>query len=121
MDNKQIIRNGSMDLLRIVAALSVAILHFSTAHNGALKYVVHGTVNYYYLMFICSLCCVAVNVFILLSGYFGIEKNSRKLSKIFYILSLTILVRLIFYTLNIRMGIENFSLIKFVRVCLPIN
>lgn len=70
-------RNTGLDLCRIISMLGIVILHV-IGKGGALQ-----TVSGQYtmkqwmieLLFICALC--SVNVFALMSGYFGIEKKER--------------------------------------------
>lgn len=68
-------RNTGLDLCRIISMLGIVILHV-IGKGGALQ-----TVSGQYtmkqwmieLLFICALC--SVNIFALMSGYFGIDKK----------------------------------------------
>lgn len=123
MGNKEnvIERNSSLDILRVITAIGVVILHFSTASNGGLLYAESHSMNYYYLLATCAVCSPAVNIFILLSGYFSVGKTEIKKSKVAYILLMTIVVRLLFYIFSLLIGREIFEITKFIRVLLPIN
>ena len=62
--------------------MGVIILHFNNAYMGkALFYVKNGSINFYILYFIESLCICAVNLFILITGYFMCQNNKRYILK----------------------------------------
>lgn len=64
-------RNRNLDLLRIVSMFMVVLLH-SFNHGGLLQDIApaYGTPNLYLVQAIFSFCLVAVNCFVLISGYF---------------------------------------------------
>lgn len=75
-------RKSNIELLRIVLILFVIILHYMNASmGGALGHVQPRTLNYYLDHLIESLSIIAVNVFIIITGYFSYKKSSVKLSK----------------------------------------
>lgn len=77
------IRNSSIELLRIISAMGVVILHMNNSEfGGAFSYVNNHTLNSCLInLFECIFIC-AVNVFIIISGYFLSKTNTRKVSKI---------------------------------------
>jgi surface polysaccharide O-acyltransferase-like enzyme len=82
---KQAIRNSNIELLRIVCMLMVVVLHFN--NNGAntgivnMPEVLTGRLTWGFLVE--SFCIVAVNCFVLVSGYFGIKLKWRSLIKFY--------------------------------------
>lgn len=69
-------RNSSIELLRILAALFVIMLHYSDGR--AFTYVSEGSAHQYVLFAIESIGICAVDLFVLISGYFlsGTQKRS---------------------------------------------
>ena len=65
--------------------------------GGALSNTNPNTFNYYLITFIESLCIVAVNVFIIITGYFSYKKNSIKVSKTVHLFSLCIFYGVLIY------------------------
>lgn len=76
----------NMDMLKIIATLMVISLHYLNGNmGGALSFIPHSNINYVIAKLINSFSGIAVDLFVLISGYFLIEKKSIKLSKIFMI------------------------------------
>lgn len=83
-------RNRSLDLLKCLCMLFVVIIHL-LGHSGYLAALNKGTVVYYGANYLASLVKVAVPIFVLITGYFGI---SPKLDK-----AVTMEMTLLFYSL----------------------
>ena len=79
-------RNSSIELLRMLLGLAVVILHFNyfPGVGGAVELTAGAT--QIVLVFLEILCICAVNVFIFISGYFGVESRSINLSKLLKLL-----------------------------------
>lgn len=76
-------RKSNIELFRILLILMVIILHYFNAEmGGALGHTIPGSVSYYFAHLMESLCIVAVNGFILITGYFSYKKENVKVSKI---------------------------------------
>ena len=61
----------------------VIILHyFNPGMGGALGHTVTGSISYYFIHLMESLCIVAVNGFVLITGYFSYKKENVKASKV---------------------------------------
>lgn len=73
-------RDVNIELLRIVAMLMVIILH-TLGHGGVLAAYDFGSVGYILFWFIEVVCYGAVNIFVLITGYFMINMQ-MKLSRI---------------------------------------
>lgn len=78
IDNKK--RQANIEFLRIISMLMVTI-HHAIWHGGVLEQYEFGTVGYILFWTIESLCYVAVNIFVLISGYFMVT-SSFKLSRL---------------------------------------
>lgn len=75
-------RSSNFELLRIVLTLMIIALHyFNRTYGGLLKEVENNSFNYYLSHILESACIIAVNVFIIITGYFSCKKNSIKLHK----------------------------------------
>lgn len=79
-------RKSNIELLRIVLILLVIALHYmNDSMGGALGHVQPNTLDYYLEHLIESLSIIAVNVFIIITGYFSYKKDSVKLSKVLHL------------------------------------
>lgn len=103
MDVKE--RNSNFEFLRIVLILMIITLHYINGDMGGLLYNVNvGSFNYYLSRFLESLCIIAVNVFVIITGYFSYKKTSIKISK-----PLKLFLLSIFYGLVISIGVIIFK------------
>lgn len=88
-------RAANFELLRIISMMMVVCLHYLSKGNLLPQYIKlnHGSDYLYWL--IEALCIVSVNVFVLISGYFLIEKefNGKKM--------LHLWIQVLFYSLGI--------------------
>lgn len=101
MSNVAKARNGSFDLLRCLCMLFVVMIHFQ-GHSGYLEALPKDTLTYYSANYLLSLIRVAVPVFVLITGYFGISFKLEKvvnmeINLLFYSL-LTFVIAFIFAT-----------------------
>lgn len=69
-------RDSNIELLRIIIICGVIILHFNSGVNNALQLVNIGSLNYYALYFLESMFICAVDVFVIITGYF-MSKSTR--------------------------------------------
>lgn len=70
----QVKRNFNMELLRIISMFMVLVLHCLLT-TGALEY--SSGIRYYVYWFMEALCIIAVDVFVLITGYFMIESKFK--------------------------------------------
>lgn len=98
-------RITGLDILRSLAMLMIVIWHFYFHAMGSAVFpgTVPGTINYLVSQFIVVCCCVCVNVFVLISSYFLVEKpfNASRLLRlwlqvVFYAVGISLLFSLIF-------------------------
>jgi surface polysaccharide O-acyltransferase-like enzyme len=69
-------RNFGLELLRIISMLMIVTLHY-LGHGNVLETVDIFSFNYYIAWFIQSLSYVSVNIFVLISGYFLVDKEFK--------------------------------------------
>lgn len=97
-------RNYSLDLLRIISMMMVIILHFNQGSGFLKNTELEGSMTYTYIWSTEFLCIGAVNIFVLLSGYFMI-KSQFKLKKVIkfeiQVLSYSVLIYIIAIIFNI--------------------
>ncbi|PFI53846.1 hypothetical protein COI76_14355 [Bacillus cereus] len=117
-------RYSNFELLKIVSILMVLTLHyFNGEMGGALHHTSKGTSNYYLMYLLESMSIIAVNCFVLVTGYFMVSKTGIKLKKAINLLSITVFYGILFYFVNgmyqSHIGNEWFSLKSFVKAAMP--
>lgn len=115
MDKKT--RNLSLELLRICSMCMIIILHFFTYTNVMLDNIVLSKIGITGTI-IHSLCNVAVNCYILISGYFCMD-SSFKLSKIYKLVIEVFLYSILIYLMMIVWGNISFSIKELFNNLLP--
>lgn len=94
MSKNTIVRESNLELLRILAILGVIILHYNNSDiGGGFTYVMEGSLNYYLLHFLEAMSISAVDLFILISGYFMCSSQKRNIIKPLKLLIQVILFR----------------------------
>ncbi len=74
-------RQTNIELLRLIAACGVIVLHYNSNTDGAFYIAPDNSINQFILVFLESLSICAVNVFVLISGYFLSRSNIRDFFK----------------------------------------
>lgn len=108
-------RYSNFELLKIVLTVMIIILHyFNSGMGGLLGEVEKNSFNYYVSHFIEALCIVAVNVFIIITGYFSCKKTSIQSSKAMKLYALSIFYGIIISGIDIFISKPevNFSLFE---------
>ena len=113
------VRESGVEMLRIFAALAVVMLHYNDAI--AFDVVVQGSLNYYILFFLESICICAVDVFMLISGFFLCSSNKRTLGKPLSLFVQISLVQLLFFLFLILTGQKQFSIPLSIETIIPAN
>lgn len=111
-------RNSSLELLRIIAAIGVIVLHYNDFAN---EFIIEGSLSQYYVWLTNCVFDCSVNVFILISAFFLSCTNKRKVSKIFELSIQFILFRVGYYALLTIAGKTRFDFDTFINVILPVN
>lgn len=91
-------RKSNIELLRIICILMIILLHYNNGRmGGALSNVKGYPFNYYLVKIVESLCIVAVNVFIIITGYFSYKKTKVKVNKVIKLFYQCIIYGLLIY------------------------
>ena len=113
-------RESSIELLRILAGISVIILHFNYMPTGGGAIIAtSGNIKNVFEWFE-AICICAVNVYILISGYFNINSKSINVSRLLKILIQTIVYSFmceVFYAICS----SNFDYKRIIRAFIPSN
>ena len=114
-------RNSAIELVRIIAAIGVVILHYNLpGMGGGMKYVGENTLNKHYLFFSEGLFICAVNLFIMISAYFLSKTQKRRMSKVFDLIFQVVAFKVIGYTISILNG-NSYSVKQLLFGLLPDN
>lgn len=130
-------RQANFELLRIVAMMMVIILHYIVKGKMSVKLSVDSSVENHIWWLINSFCNVAVNAYVLISGYFLVEAKWRvsKLVKLvcqvlFYSIIVGIVMYLLGNVLQIQVivsayeraaEIRAYDLTRWLNIILPIE
>ena len=96
-------RDSNMELLRIIAILLVMVLHadFASLSVPSLEQCHDSLLTSFFRFFIEGLSVVAVNVFVLLSGWYGIKPSFKKMIEfMFQTLFLICFIYLFFFCIG---------------------
>lgn len=90
-------RNSALELLRLLSMLMIMLLHYlNGSMGGALAHAEPGSFAFYSAYFGEAACIVGPNCFVLLSGYFLVERRATSLRRI-----AELYVDMVFYALAI--------------------
>ncbi|MEN2768506.1 acyltransferase [Ornithinibacillus xuwenensis] len=96
---------SKFELLKIISILMVIVLHyFNSRMGGGFGNVNDGTFNNYFMYYVESLSIIAVNCFIMITGYFLIVKESIRFRKVTNLVVITVFYGILFLVIN---GIIN--------------
>lgn len=112
-------RKSGIELLRIFSMFGVVALHyigFSRMNSEAVRM---SSINNYILIFLESLCICAVDLFILISGYFLCTTQKRSLSKVMELILQLIMFKEAGYLLTVLLGENMFSIKSFIVQMVP--
>lgn len=107
-------RNSNFELLRIVCMLLIVLSHIDTQHRGEMNF---QSFDYLVDFIVLHFACVAVNSFVLISGYWGIHFKFQKLLKLN---AQTLFYSLAIFLFTLWLGWHSFSFTKDIGVFLPI-
>lgn len=112
-------RESNIELLRIITICGVVVLHYNG--NFALQLVNAGTANYGLLLLLEALFICAVDLFVLISGYFLCTTNRRKAVKVLELVVQVILFGMAKYLVGVVLGGNPFSVSGLLGAALPNN
>lgn len=88
-------RENNFELLRILAMIMILVLHFN-GHGKVLNNVETGSIEFYIAYFLEYACIIAVNVYVMITGYYMV-KSRIKISKL-----IRLELEIIFYSVGIN-------------------
>jgi surface polysaccharide O-acyltransferase-like enzyme len=92
-------RYSNFELLKIVSILMVLVLHyFNGDMGGGFSNVPEGTINHHAMLFLESMSIIAVNCFVLVSGYFMSGKTYIVVNKATNLVGVAVFYGMAFYT-----------------------
>lgn len=113
-------RNSSLELLRIVAILMVITLHYLHKEIGGVLAIVNkNSINYYIVYFFETISIIAVNLFVIISGYFMVSKEKVKINKVISLLILCYFYGAILYLFSIVLTRSKFDFKNFINSINP--
>lgn len=115
-------RNSNIELLRVIAMFGVIILHYNNPNmGGGLKFVSDGSVNFYVLYFLNSISICAVNIFMLISGYYLCESKKRNLWRPVELIVQVVLFNVAIYLAEVLFQVSPLSIKRLVGAVIPSN
>lgn len=112
-------RDSNIELLRILAIMGVIVLHYNNPTIGG-GFTYSNGINNLVLYWLESIAACAVDLFMLISGYFMVKSERRCLWKIIELVTQVIIFQVAIYLLGVILGNE-FSVIGLVGRFLPTN
>ncbi|MGN0240417.1 MAG: acyltransferase [Candidatus Weimeria sp.] len=109
-----------MELLRILAAIGVIVLHYNNPMMGGGLNIAEG-VNKGLLYMLEALNVCAVNVFVLINGFFDVEHQKRDLMKPLKLIVQVMLFNLAYYFLRLIFGSATLSIRGIAGALIPAN
>ena len=107
---KNKVRNSNIELLRIVSIIMVLSMHYLNENmGGALANINRGQHNYYIINIIESYSIIAVNLFIIITGYFMYNNTKINFNKIIRIIGIAYFYGVILYLLTVVIGKNQFG------------
>lgn len=106
-------RQSNFELLRIIAILMILTLHYLNPNiGGALNIanIPNTNFNYYIARGLESFCIVAVNLYILITGFFMYKKDNIKISKVINLILITAFYNIFAYIISLILGIVKFNI-----------
>ena len=100
--------------------LGVVVLHYNVSSiGGGFAVVPQGSINEMLMYFLESLCIAAVDIFVLITGYFMANTKKSGLYKPFYLVSQVIFLRVIFYIVDIVTKVKTVDFWTVLKSLLP--
>lgn len=115
-------REYNMDIARVLLIFMVIVLHYNNrGMGGALNYAMTGGAKEFIVRFSESLCICAVDSFVILSGYFAVNRSSVLYKKAMYLLVACSFYRTVAYILHANFVIHEFSIRSLIGYLIPSN
>lgn len=111
-------RNSNHEMLRILATFMVLGLHYLKGNvGGALDPLNSSEFNLFIAQVLESMCIGAVNIFILITGYYSYKSSKIKMNRAIELYLITITYGIVFLMLNGTITLRNvlYSVVPFLR------
>lgn len=118
---KKKVRDSNVELLRILATIGVVVLHINGHVGGVLQKIEMQSIEGVILFFLEIVSAVAVNVFLLIFGYYQVEIPKIRYVKAIHLITYVVVYRLLLYAIEIIIGVEKFSIFNFISRFIPLN
>lgn len=112
-------RNVGLDCLKIIAMMIV--IHHSLGHTGIKEISLHSAASAVPVWLLAALCLSAVNVYVLISGYFLSESDGFCFKKILKLWSQVFFYSLSFEVIFVALGLKEFSLKSLLLSLIPFS
>ena len=116
-------RNSSIELLRIISMILIVFHHF--AFHGGFKWQTNSvTISHFWYNFIYGGGKIGVNIFVLISGYFLIDRKTSVCSYIRRILKFwgqVFFYSFVIFFISVIVDIKNFEMQSLIKMCFPIT
>lgn len=113
-------RQSNIELLRIIAALGVIALHYNNSGiGGGFHFSESGSLNRQILIVTECLFIGAVDLFMIISGYFQCKSMKAKSRKVIELLVQLTVFEVLLYAMKILCGQGTFSWAGFVEIVIP--
>ena len=116
-------RESNIELLRILAIMGVIVLHYNNAETGGggFKYVTENSINEWVLRFLESTFICAVNLFVMITGYFMCITNHRGIKKPLQLIIQVIIFSVARYLFSVLSGNKPISVKGLMGAMVPAN
>ena len=116
---KNNVRESGIELLRIICICGVIVLHYNGSF--AMKLVTPNSANHYLLLLLESVFICAVDLFVLISGYYLCTTNSRKAVKITDMLIQVVVFGILSYIVSCHICHTYPSMTSLAKSAIPNN
>ncbi len=116
-------RQSNIELLRILAIMGVIVLHYNNAEmgGGGLGYVAKDSINEWVLRFFESVFICAVDLFVLITGYFMCTTNRRGIKKPLRLVGQVMIFSVACYLVRVLGGYKSISIKGLIGAAVPAN
>lgn len=105
-------RQSNFELLRIICIFMILILHYCNSNMGGalnIKNIPEGSFNYYLVRAFESFSIIAVNCFIIITGFFSYNSKKIKVKKIIDLICILLFYNIIIYIFALTMKLQKFD------------
>ncbi|WP_408070831.1 acyltransferase [Butyrivibrio sp. JL13D10] len=104
---EKVTRQSNIELLRIIATCMVIVLHYNSTKNGGFSTVTDGSISQFILVTLESVSISAVNIFVIITGYFLCKTNVRDFLKPFGLVAQVLFFAAITFLIQVFLAPDN--------------